>query len=53
MDKSEAKKQIRQSLLAARLNMPDRLARIDALQSVMRIWLFGRPDLVIGAYWPI
>jgi hypothetical protein len=53
MDKSEAKKQIRQDLLAARLNMPDKLAKSDALQRVMRIWLFGRPDVVIGAYWPI
>jgi 5,10-methenyltetrahydrofolate synthetase len=53
MDKSEAKKRIRQDLLAARLNMPDRQERIDALQRVMRIWLFGRPEMVIGAYWPI
>ena len=27
--------------------------RADALQQVMRIWLVGRPDTVIGAYWPI
>lgn len=53
MDKSEAKKQIRQDLLKARLNMTDRQERVDALQRVMRIWLFGRPELVIGAYWPI
>jgi len=39
--------------LKARLNMTDRQARVDALQRVMRIWLFGRPELVIGAYWPI
>jgi 5-formyltetrahydrofolate cyclo-ligase len=25
----------------------------DLLQRVMRIWLVGRPDTVIGAYWPI
>jgi len=49
MDKSEAKKQIRQDLLKARLNMTDRQERVDALQQVMRIWLFGRPELVIGA----
>jgi 5-formyltetrahydrofolate cyclo-ligase len=53
MDKSEAKKQIRQDLLNARLNMVDRQERVDALQRVMRIWLFGRPELVIGAYWSI
>jgi len=33
--------------------MPDRQARADLLQRVMRIWLVGRPDTVIGAYWPI
>ena len=33
--------------------MTDRLHRADLLQRVMRIWLVGRPDTVIGAYWPI
>jgi len=33
--------------------MPDRLARADFLQQVMRIWLVGSPHEVIGAYWPI
>jgi 5,10-methenyltetrahydrofolate synthetase len=33
--------------------MPDRLHRAELLQRVMRIWLVGRPDTVIGAYWPI
>ena len=49
MDKSSTRK----ALVEARLNMPDRLARADLLQRVMRIWLVGRPDEVIGAYWPI
>ena len=49
MDKSSTRK----ALIEARLNMPDRLARADLLQRVMRIWLVGRPDEVIGAYWPI
>ena len=49
MDKLSARK----ILIEQRLNMPDRLARADLLQRVMRIWLVGRPDLVIGAYWPI
>ena len=44
---------IRKALIEQRLNIPDRLARADLLQRVMRIWLVGRPDLVIGAYWPI
>ena len=47
------KGQLRAALLEQRLAMPDRLARADLLQRVMRIWLVGRPDTVIGAYWPI
>ena len=53
MDTSEAKKRLRAELLQARQQMPDRQARVDALQRVMRIWLVGRTDTVIGAYWPI
>ena len=49
MDKSAA----RLALIEERLNMPDRLQRSDALQRVLRIWLVGRADTVIGAYWPI
>lgn len=44
---------MRAALIEQRLVMPDRLARADLLQRVMRIWLVGRPDTVIGAYWPI
>jgi 5-formyltetrahydrofolate cyclo-ligase len=47
------KQQLRAALIQQRLDMPDRLARADLLQRVMRIWLVGRPDSVIGAYWPI
>lgn len=43
----------RKALIEQRLNLPDRLQRADLLQRVMRIWLVGRPDEVIGAYWPI
>ena len=43
------KKTQRQELIEQRLNMPDRLERADLLQRVMRIWLVGRPDTVIGA----
>jgi 5-formyltetrahydrofolate cyclo-ligase len=53
MDKAEAKKALRKALIEERLNLPDRLDRAEALQRVMRIWLFDRPDTVIGAYWPI
>ncbi len=47
------KKTLRTQLVEERLNLPDRLTRSDMLQRVMRIWLFDRPDTVIGAYWPI
>ena len=53
MDKSEHKKALRKRLVAERLAMPDRLAKCDLLQQVMRIWLVGRKDTAIGAYWPI
>ncbi len=49
MDKATARK----SLIEQRLNLPDRLQRAELLQRVLRIWLVGRPDTVIGAYWPI
>ncbi|WP_372826588.1 5-formyltetrahydrofolate cyclo-ligase [Polaromonas sp.] len=49
MDKLTARK----ALIEQRLNLPDRLQRADLLQRVMRIWLVGRDDAVIGAYWPI
>ena len=47
------KKTLRRQLIEERLNLPDRLERSDLLQRIMRIWLFSRPDSVIGAYWPI
>ncbi|MDO9359004.1 MAG: 5-formyltetrahydrofolate cyclo-ligase [Polaromonas sp.] len=49
MDKLTARK----ALIEQRLNLPDRLQHADLLQRVMRIWLVGREDAVIGAYWPI
>ena len=53
-DKSaQTKKILRQQLIADRLAMTDRAVRATMLQQVMRIWLVGRTDTVIGAYWPI
>ena len=49
MDKTTTRK----ALIQQRLDLPNRLALADRLQSVMRIWLVGKPDTVIGAYWPI
>ena len=51
--KAQEKKALRKLLIEQRLSMPDRLQQADLLQRVMRIWLVGRPDVVIGAYWPI
>ena len=53
MDRSEEKRALRKRLIEQRLKLPDRLHRAELLQRVMRIWLVGRPDTVIGAYWPI
>jgi 5-formyltetrahydrofolate cyclo-ligase len=53
MDRSDQKKAVRKKLIEQRLAMPDRHHRAEKLQQVMRIWLVGRPDTVIGAYWPI
>jgi 5,10-methenyltetrahydrofolate synthetase len=47
------KKALRKQLIEQRLRLPDRLQRVAMLQQVLRIWLVGRPDTVIGAYWPI
>jgi len=53
MDTPEDKTALRKRLVEQRLGMPDRMQRADLLQRVMRIWLVGRADVVIGAYWPI
>lgn len=53
MDKSEEKRALRKRLIEQRLNLPDRHHRAELLQRVLRIWLVGRADTVIGAYWPI
>jgi len=51
--RAQAKKDIRKALLDARANLPDRLHRAELLLRVMRVWLVGRMDTTIGAYWPI
>jgi 5-formyltetrahydrofolate cyclo-ligase len=43
----------RAKLIAARQALPDRLERAVALQGVLRVWLVGRREKSIGAYWPI
>jgi 5,10-methenyltetrahydrofolate synthetase len=44
---------LRKKLIAARLALTDRLERAVELQSVLRVWLVGRRETSIGAYWPI
>ena len=49
MDKSG----IRKALVDQRLHLADRIAKNELLQQALRVWLVGRHDTVIGAYWPI
>jgi len=44
---------LRKKLVAARQALPDRLERAVELQSALRVWLVGRREKSIGAYWPI
>jgi 5-formyltetrahydrofolate cyclo-ligase len=44
---------LRKKLIKARLALTDRLERAVQLQSVLRVWLVGRRENTIGAYWPI
>ena len=47
------KKSLRRQLQAERLALVDRHERAMQLQEVLRVWLVGRPENTIGAYWPI
>lgn len=44
---------LRKKLIASREALADRLERAVALQDVLRVWLVGRHETSIGAYWPI
>ncbi|KKW66784.1 5-formyltetrahydrofolate cyclo-ligase [Lampropedia cohaerens] len=44
---------LRKRLVQQRVNMAARAEKNARLQQVMRFWLVDRPELVIGAYWPI
>ncbi len=44
---------LRRQLQAERLAMADRQQRSAQLQDVLRVWLVGRHERSIGAYWPI
>lgn len=47
------KKTLRRQLQAERVAMVDRHQRAMQLQEVLRVWLVGRRENTIGAYWPI
>ena len=50
---SQDKGQLRRQLQAERLAMVDRHERAVHLQQVLRVWLVGRQEATLGAYWPI
>ncbi len=50
---SRDKAALRKQLQAERQAMVDRHIRSDQLQEVLRVWLVGRDESTIGAYWPI
>ena len=45
--------ELRRKLIAAREALAGRIDLIAALQDVLRVWLVGRHETSIGAYWPI
>ncbi|MBK1612961.1 5-formyltetrahydrofolate cyclo-ligase [Rubrivivax gelatinosus] len=50
---SRDKKTLRRQLQAERQSLVDRHQRSVHLQEVLRVWLIGRGEATIGAYWPI
>ncbi len=53
LEPSRDKKTLRRQLQAERQRLIDRHLRAMHLQEVLRVWLMGRDDKAIGAYWPI
>lgn len=53
LEPSRDKKALRRQLQAERINLIDRHQRSMQLQEVLRVWLVGRRECTIGAYWPI
>jgi 5,10-methenyltetrahydrofolate synthetase len=53
LEPTRDKATLRRQLQAERLAMPDRHERSVHLQEVLRVWLVGRHERSIGAYWPI
>jgi len=53
LEPSRDKKTLRRQLQAERQSLVDRHQRSVHLQEVLRVWLVGRSEHTIGAYWPI
>ncbi len=53
LEPSQDKKMLRKQLQAERQALHDRHQRSVHLQEVLRVWLVGRRETTIGAYWPI
>jgi 5-formyltetrahydrofolate cyclo-ligase len=53
LEPSQDRKLLRRQLQAERQTLTDRHQRAMHLQEVLRVWLVGRDDTAIGAYWPI
>jgi 5-formyltetrahydrofolate cyclo-ligase len=53
LEPTRDKPTLRRQLQAERLAMADRHQRSVHLQEVLRVWLVGRSERAIGAYWPI
>ena len=53
LEPSQDKKTLRRQLQAERQSLIDRHQRSMHLQEVLRVWLVGRQESSIGAYWPI
>jgi 5-formyltetrahydrofolate cyclo-ligase len=53
LEPSRDKKLLRRQLQAERQALHDRHQRSVHLQEVLRVWLVGRTEKSIGAYWPI
>ncbi|MFM8796782.1 MAG: 5-formyltetrahydrofolate cyclo-ligase [Betaproteobacteria bacterium] len=53
LDPTRDKKLLRRQLQVERHTMVDRLLRAEQLQEVLQVWLVGRSEVAIGAYWPI
>ena len=53
LEPSRDKRVLRKQLQAERQAMVDRHQRSVHLQEVLRVWLLGRGEKTLGAYWPI